>query len=207
VLAPRVDHMYPAGHATTIRVAGITAGLCGAHREGHFDGVATIVAKLFNIVGPGVAVFGRKDYQQLRVITRLTADLDLPVEIVGVPTVREPDGLALSSRNAYLSPAERARALALPRGLSEAHRRYRAGERSAGVLREAARAPVEAVADSIDYVQVTDPESLVPFADDEPVGDRALVAIAAQIGATRLIDNTVIGEDASPIALEGEADR
>jgi pantoate--beta-alanine ligase len=204
VFAPARDAMYPPGHATAVRVAGLTAGLCGAHRPGHFDGVATIVAKLFALAGPCTAVFGRKDYQQLAVVRRMTADLDLPVEIVGLPTVREPDGLALSSRNAYLSPGERERALSLSAGLREAHRLWDTGERGVGALRSAAEAPVRAAADALDYVTAADPDDLGGLDDGGTAGDRLLLAVAARVGATRLIDNTVLGEDRPPpAAVEG----
>lgn len=194
VFSPEPDAMYPKGEQTRVRVAGLTDHLCGPHRPGHFEGVTTIVTKLFAIVGPSVAVFGKKDYQQLAVIRRMTTDLFLPVEVIGYPIVREPDGLAMSSRNAYLTPEERARALSLSRGLREAAEAFASGERSAGALRRLASAPIEAAATSIDYVTVADPDALVPFADDARVGERALVAVACRIGKTRLIDNVVLGE-------------
>jgi pantoate--beta-alanine ligase len=204
VFAPAREAMYPPGHRTSVRVAGLTEGLCGAHRPGHFDGVATIVAKLFALAGPCAAVFGRKDYQQLRVIRRMAADLDLPVEIVGLPTVREPDGLALSSRNAFLSVDDRRRALSLAAGLAAAHRAWASGERSVGVLRRAAEAPVRRAADSVDYVAAADPDDLGTLDDGERAAGRLLIAVAARLGATRLIDNTVLGEDRPPpVATEG----
>ena len=162
--APTPDLMYPDGFATTIRVAGLGDELEGAHRPGHFDGVATVVAKLFGQVRPDLAVFGEKDWQQLQVVTRMTRDLDLPGEIVPVPTVRDADGVALSSRNAYLSPDERLRARALPRVL---------GEVAQGGDLEAGRAALEAAGLAVDYL--------------ERRGDRVLVAV--RVGATRLIDN------------------
>lgn len=196
VFAPDAEAMYVPGDETRVRVSALASHLCGPFRPGHFEGVATIVTKLFGIVGPCTAVFGKKDYQQLAVLRRVVADLFLPVEIVGHPIVREADGLALSSRNAYLSPEERARALGLSRGLRAASEQFRRGERSAGGLRSLVHASVEAAADSIDYVSVAHPDTLAPFADDASVGERALVAIACRVGATRLIDNTVLGEDA-----------
>ena len=198
VFAPQVEEMYPAGERTRVRVEGLTEHLCGPHRPGHFDGVTTVVAKLFSAVGPSVAVFGKKDYQQLAVLRRMARDLLMPVEVVGHPTVREPDGLAMSSRNAYLSAEERARALTLSEGLSAASRAFAAGERSSGVLRGLALAPVAAVATSIDYVTVADADALVPFADEARVPERAVVAVACRVGATRLIDNVVLGEDPDP---------
>jgi pantoate--beta-alanine ligase len=198
VFAPAPSAMYSAGEETRVHVGGLSESLCGPFRPGHFEGVATVVTKLFALAGPCVAVFGKKDYQQLAILRRVARDLFLPVELVGYPIVREADGLALSSRNAYLSPEERAQALALSRGLRDASRAFVAGERRAGALRTAARAPVVEVARSIDYVDVTDADTLVPFPEDARVPDRALVAIACRVGATRLIDNVVLGEDPAP---------
>jgi pantoate--beta-alanine ligase len=178
-----------------VHVSGLTDALCGPFRPGHFDGVATIVTKLFAATGPAVAVFGRKDYQQLMVVRRLARDLCLPIEVVGYPTVRDADGLALSSRNAYLSPEERARALAIPRGLARAAALHAAGERGAEALRSAALEPISAAMTRVDYVTVADADTLVPFADAERVGERALLAVAAFVGTTRLIDNIVFSED------------
>jgi pantoate--beta-alanine ligase len=161
--------------------------------------VATVVAKLFAIVGPCVAVFGRKDYQQLAVIRRMTEDLFFPVEIVGERTVREPDGLAMSSRNAYLSPEERGRALGIARGLSAAAAAFARGERRAGALRGLALAAIEPAATSIDYVTVADPLAIAPIPDEASVGERALLAVACRVGPTRLIDNIVLGEDPPPV--------
>lgn len=203
VFAPSVDAMYPPGEETRVRVGLTAAPLCGEHRPGHFEGVATIVTKLLVLAGPSVGVFGRKDFQQLRVIERLARDLFLPVEIVGVRTVREPDGLAMSSRNAYLSPDEREAALAIPRALSEAVHAFRAGERSAGALVGPARARLERVASSIDYVDLADPETLRVHGPDESIGDRALLAVAVRLGGARLIDNVVLGEDPAPIENAG----
>ena len=148
VFAPEPAAMYVPGERTRVRVDDLTSHLCGPHRPGHFEGVTTIVAKLFAIVGPSVAVFGKKDFQQLAVIRRMTKDLFFPVEVVGYPIVREPDGLAMSSRNAYLSAEERQRALGLSRGLSAAVRAFTRGERRAGVLRKAALESIEPVARS-----------------------------------------------------------
>jgi pantoate--beta-alanine ligase len=139
VFAPEASEMYPQGERTRVQVSGLTSSLCGPHRPGHFDGVTTICSKLFAVAGECVAVFGRKDYQQLKVIERMARDLLLPVEVVGLKTLRDADGLALSSRNAYLSSDERARALGIARGLSAAASAFEAGERLAGELRDAAR--------------------------------------------------------------------
>jgi pantoate--beta-alanine ligase len=201
VFAPEPGAMYPPGEETRVHVGALAAPLCGRFRPGHFEGVATVVAKLFALAGPSVAVFGKKDYQQLAILRRLATDLFFPVEIVGHPIVRETDGLAMSSRNAYLSAPDRLRALGLSRGLDAAWRAFAKGERRAGVLRSLAGAEVEASADSIDYVEITNADSLAPFASGNPelrVGERALIAIACRIGATRLIDNVVLGEDPSP---------
>jgi pantoate--beta-alanine ligase len=198
VFAPPVEAMYPPAEETRVRVGRTAEPLCGRHRPGHFEGVATIVAKLFALAGPCLAVFGRKDYQQLKVLQRMAADLMLSVEVVGAPTMREPDGLAMSSRNAYLSAQQRQDALAIPRGLAAAAAAFAAGERDAGVLTGRVRAEVEPVATSIDYVEVTDPETLVPLAAGERAGARALLALALRLGGARLIDNTVLGEDEPP---------
>lgn len=198
VFAPEAGAMYPEGEQTRVRVGALADSLCGPFRPGHFEGVTTVVAKLFALVGPSVAVFGKKDYQQLAILRRMTIDLFFPVEIVGHPIVREEDGVAMSSRNAYLSPDERARARGLSRGLAAAGRAFAAGERDAKVLRALVRAEVERVATSIDYVDVADPDTLVPLADGARVGARALVAIACRVGATRLLDNMVLGEDPVP---------
>ena len=187
--APPVEVMYPDGHATNISLSGVTEGLDGAARPGHFDGVATVVTKLFNQVQPNVALFGEKDYQQLAVIRRMVRDLDLPVEIVGVPTQRAEDGLALSSRNAYLSEDERHNALALPRALGEAARQM---EKGAAVDAAIARAIAMLAAhgfDPVDYVSLCDAQTLEPMA----VLDRpARLLGAAKLGRTRLIDNIAV---------------
>lgn len=197
VFAPEVTAMYPPGDETRVNVGALATHLCGPHRPGHFEGVATVVTKLFALTGPCTAVFGKKDYQQLAVLRRVATDLFLPVEIVGHPIVREPDGLAMSSRNAYLSDDERQRALSLCRGLSAAARAFAAGERKAATLRSLVSNEVERVASSVDYVTIADADRLTPFGDGADVPARALIAIACRIGATRLIDNLVLGEDAA----------
>ena len=194
---PTVATMYPHGAEATVqvRVPGVTAVLEGEHRPGHLDGVETVVARLFHQVQPDVAVFGRKDYQQLMVIRRLVRDLLLPVEVVGIPTVRESDGLALSSRNMYLSPEDRRRAAEIPRALAEAARAFEAGERRAGTLVAGVRARLARISDRIDYIDVAEPESLRVLGAEEHAGERALLALALRVGTTRLIDNLVLGED------------
>ena len=203
VFAPSVEEMYPRGEKTRVTVAGLTDVLCGPKRPGHFDGVTTIVSKLFHVAGPCLAVFGRKDYQQLQVIRRMVTDLLLPVEIVGHATVREPDGLALSSRNAYLSPEERERALVISRELARAVRAFERGERRAGELRRTAEAAIAAAGLRVDYVELTGADALEPLADDAELPARALLAVAAFAGKTRLIDNVVLGEEPAPVAEPG----
>ncbi len=186
---PSVDDMYPAGFASTVSVAGVTARWDGAARPGHFDGVATVVAKLFNQVRPDSAFFGEKDFQQLAVIRRMVADLDFDIEIIGVPTQRENDGLALSSRNAYLTGADRARAVALPRALGDAARAIGQGQDVAVALAAARDALVTAGFETVDYVALADPDTLEPMMSlDRP----ARLLAAASIGGTRLIDNLAV---------------
>ena len=195
-LAPADGAMYPPGFSSAVEVGGVTAPLEGVHRPGHFRGVTTIVAKLLNLAGPCVAVFGRKDYQQWRTLARMVRDLDMPVEVVGAPIVREPDGLALSSRNVYLAPAERARALGLVSGLRAAWDAFAAGERDRERVLALARGPVEASFDRVDYVALADADDLAPA--EARLGPRAVLAMAAHLGTTRLIDNVVLGEDPRP---------
>jgi pantoate--beta-alanine ligase len=197
IFAPAASTMYPEGSRTRVNVDGLTAALCGASRPVHFEGVATIVTKLLAVAGPCVAVFGRKDYQQFKVIERMVRDLLLPVRVIGLPTVREADGLALSSRNAYLSADERQQALAIRRALLDAMAAFSQGERRAGNLASACLAAISAAGLRADYVSIGDAESIEPFADSDLVGDRALLAIAAFAGDTRLIDNVVLGDDDS----------
>lgn len=192
--APPVEEVYPAGFATTISVGGVSEGLCGASRPGHFDGVATVVCKLFNQVRPDLALFGEKDWQQLAVIRRMARDLDLTqprvAAIHGVPTVREADGLALSSRNRYLSPEDRRRAAALPRAMREAVARIEAGEPVKATLLALSRAITGGGFASVDYAELADAESLVPL---DRLGSRpARLLVAARIGGTRLIDNLAV---------------
>ena len=181
---PEVGDVYPAGFQTTVEVGELARGLCGPFRPGHFAGVATVVCKLFNVVRPDAALFGEKDYQQLAIVRRMVTDLDMGIEIVGVPTVREADGLAMSSRNAYLSPAERARALSLSRALFAARDAVAAGARDGTAVVTRARAALDV--DRIDYVDLVDAETLQPITE---LARPAVLAIAAFIGRTRLIDN------------------
>lgn len=190
VFMPTREAMYRADAATTVHVAGLTDTLCGPSRPGHFDGVATVVTKLFNLVQPDRAYFGQKDAQQLAVIRRMTRDLDMPIEIVGCPIVREPDGLAMSSRNTMLSADERGRATALFRALSAARDEVAAGVRETSAI-IAAMEQIIAAADpaGVDYTSIVDPDTLQPVARVErPV----LVALAVRIGRTRLIDNLLV---------------
>jgi pantoate--beta-alanine ligase len=195
LFAPTREAMYPAGFTSSVEVKGMTDVLEGVHRPGHFAGVTTIVAKLFGLAAPCVAVFGRKDYQQWKVIERMTRDLDMAVDIAAMPTVREPDGLALSSRNRYLSPDERERALGIARGIRAAMGAFDDGERKAASLVALARAQIEPMFDSIDYVAIAHADTLAPI---DRIEDRAVLVVAAKIGKTRLIDNVVFGEDRVP---------
>lgn len=189
---PSVAVMYPKGSSTRVTVTGVSEGLCGAHRPGHFDGVATVVAKLFNQVAPHAAYFGEKDYQQLAVIRQMARDLNMNVEVAGVPTVREADGLALSSRNTYLSAEERARAAALPNALKAAKAAIEAGGPVGEALSNARQALLDAGFAAPDYVELRDAETLAPVAR---MGKRpARLLAAARIGQTRLIDNWPIGD-------------
>ena len=186
---PPVEVVYPEGFATNISISGVSALLEGAHRPGHFDGVATVVAKLFNQVQPDIALFGEKDWQQLAVIRRMTADLNLPIEIQSVLTQREDDGLALSSRNAYLMPEERAKAVALPRALGAAAKAITDGGDVEAALAQA-RETLAAAGFETDYVALADAETLEPATNYLP-GKLRLLA-AAKLGATRLIDNIAV---------------
>jgi pantoate--beta-alanine ligase len=192
VFAPTPAEVYPQGYQTYVEVEQVSQGLCGARRPGHFRGVATVVTKLLCLLRPHVALFGEKDYQQLQVIRALERDLHLGVEIVGMPTLREPDGLAMSSRNAYLSPEERQRALALSRGLAAAQALVRGGEREAGPVVAAVRRELEAAALREDYVELVDASTLVPLRSLAP-GQVARLLVAAFVGNTRLIDNQPVG--------------
>jgi len=194
LFAPEPDAMYPQGSQTFVEATDVTQGLCGSHRPGHFRGVTTVVAKLFNIVKPHIALFGEKDYQQLRAIERMVKDLNFDLEIVPVATVREADGLAMSSRNAYLKPDQREQALSLSRALKAAGACFQAGAREPQQLVRAARAVLESASGlRLEYVEAVDAETLKPLATiDRPV----VLAIAAYVGTTRLIDNMVLGRSA-----------
>jgi pantoate--beta-alanine ligase len=191
VFIPEAREMYPDGYSTYVDVSGITAVMEGRMRPGHFRGVTTVVAKLFNIVMPHKAYFGQKDYQQTVVVRRMAQDLNMVTEIVVLPTVREPDGLAMSSRNAYLSPRERAAALAIYKALSSARDLYGAGERHADALIKKVRevAKSEPLVE-LEYAEAADAATLAPLGE---IGGKAVLAVAARVGKTRLIDNVLLG--------------
>jgi pantoate--beta-alanine ligase len=192
--APTVEEVYPPGFTTTVTVNGLGDVLEGAHRgPGHFAGVCTVVTKLFNVVGPDIAFFGQKDAQQVAVLRRMVRDLDLPVTLEVVPTVREPDGLAMSSRNRRLDTAEREQALSLSRALRAAEEAIAQGARDADAIATTARGAMNGV--EPEYLALVDPDSFSPV---QHVDGRVLVAVAARIGATRLIDNTIVHAAATP---------
>ena len=190
VFNPSPDEMYPLPPLTFAQVTRVSEHLCGKFRPGHFRGVATVVLKLFNIVRPDRAYFGEKDMQQLAVIRRMVADLNIPVEIAAVPTVREPDGLAISSRNQHLNSAERKAAPVLYRALEEAVKRIRSGERDASKVREAAIAILESEPlVRVEYLEIVDPTEIQPLST---ISDSVRIAAAVWIGGTRLIDNVAL---------------
>ena len=192
VFYPGADELYPDDFSTWVEETALSHGLCGASRPGHFRGVATIVAKLFNACLPDLAVFGQKDAQQALIIQRMVRDLHFPVEIDVAPIVREPDGLAMSSRNTYLSPEERERALSLSQGLAAAQNAYEKGEREAIQLRELVGKQLRDADAEIDYVELVSRQTLQPLTYvDQP----ALLAVAVRIGKTRLIDNCFLGAE------------
>jgi pantoate--beta-alanine ligase len=186
VFCPEPGELYPSGFQTQVEVTELSEGLCGARRPGHFRGVATVVLKLFSLFAPRIALFGEKDYQQLLVIRRMARDLDVPLEVVGCPIVREADGLALSSRNSYLTAAQRLQATALHRALEAAQAKFAAGEHRPTELIRAASGALEEAGVSPEYVELRDGETL-HIATEATAGQRLL--IAAQVGKTRLIDN------------------
>lgn len=196
IFAPTVAEMYPPGEQTRVTVNGFSQGMCGSSRPGHFTGVATVVTKLFNIVGPGKYFFGQKDYQQWRLIERMAKDLAIPVEVIGRPTVREPDGLAMSSRNAYLEPNDRARASKIPRALQRALDAFRDGVRESSLLRQMVEEHLGQDF-AIDYVETRHPESWESVSGEfEPP---LLLGVAARLPGARLIDNVVLSSSTADI--------
>jgi pantoate--beta-alanine ligase len=200
IFAPAADAMYPPGDQTRVRVPRVAEPLCGPFRPGHFEGVATVVARLFSLSGACTAVFGRKDYQQWRLLDRMVRDLFMPIEVVGHATVREPDGLAMSSRNRFLSPDDRTRARAVPEALSRAAHAYARGERDVAALIALASEHLRARCDSIDYVDLREAVDLDALPPTLAPDQRAVLATAVRLGATRLIDNVVLGEESAPIS-------
>lgn len=196
IFAPPIQEMYPPGEQTRVQVSKLSRGLCGMSRPGHFEGVATVVAKLFNAVGAGTYFFGTKDYQQWRLVRQMACDLLFPVHVVGMPIVRERDGVALSSRNAYLQPDERIRARVLSLSLQSAISSYRDGERDARAIVERVRAMMKTRLE-VDYVEARDPVTLETV--DGPFEGELLIAVAGYLGKTRLIDNVVLGPGVSDI--------
>ena len=192
---PAADQVYPPGFATSVAVAGLARGMCGDYRPGHFDGMATVVTKLFLMTGADLAFFGEKDWQQLQIVRRLAADLNIPITVVGCPTVREPDGLAMSSRNERLPPADRAIAPALHRGMQEAARQLRNGDAAAAVLAETAARIETAGFERVEYLDLRHPETLAPL--NRADGPARLLA-AAWLGGVRLIDNIPVGDTPAP---------
>ena len=191
LFAPPLEEVYPPGFATTVAVEGLTDVLCGSRRPGHFRGVTTVVTKLFNMVQPDVAYFGQKDAQQAAVVRKLVRDLDMPVRIEVLPTVRDDDGLALSSRNAYLSDAEREQALALSRALGAANAAVAGGRRDAASVLAAARRELDSRGVEPEYLELRSADDLSPA---DRVNGRTLLAVAARVGRARLIDNTILGD-------------
>lgn len=189
LFSPDVDEVYPPGFATTVSVAGLSSDLCGAHRPGHFDGMATVVTKLFLMTGADRAYFGEKDWQQLQIVRRLVRDLNIPLGIVGCPTVRETDGLAMSSRNERLTEQQRAMAPALHRIMQDAAARLRAGEGAAPVLDAAREAVLAAGFERVEYLELRHAETLAPM--DRP-GEQGRLLAAAWLGPVRLIDNIAV---------------
>jgi len=196
VFLPPVAEIYPPGDATRVTPGPIAAPLEGAARPGHFVGVATVVTKLLAIVRPEIAFFGEKDFQQLRVLQTIARDLHVGAEIVGCPTVREPDGLALSSRNAYLTPEQRRDAAALPRALFAARQLWERGEREPRMLRDRVRELVGSGSVSLEYVSVADPLTLVEL---DAASETAVISLAARVGRARLIDNVLLGMDVADL--------
>jgi len=195
LFAPPLEEIYPDGFDSLVRVRGLTEVLCGDPRQSgpeHFDGVTTVVTKLFNIVGPEVAYFGQKDAQQALTVRRLVRDLDMPVQIEVCPTVREPSGLAISSRNAYLSEAERERAAALGKALTAAEEAVRSGERRSEAVLEAARAELRGAGIEPEYFEARDAAELTPVSSLN--GRPVLIAVAARVGKARLIDNLIFND-------------
>lgn len=197
VFTPSVEEMYSDNFQTEVSLTQLSKNLCGVFRPNHFAGVATVVLKLFNQVGPCTAIFGRKDYQQLKIIQKMVKDLDLEIQVIGMPIVREHDGLAMSSRNMYLNSEERNRSLCLVNGLCKAYDLYEFGERKTETIIKEVKNIIEPNTDKIDYITLVNSETLIPF-EGTTINNGTLLALAVYIGKTRLIDNIVLGEDQRP---------
>lgn len=190
IFAPTPEKMYPRGFKSTVQVGGLSEVLEGSFRPTHFNGVTTVVLKLFNITGADFAYFGQKDYQQVAVIKKMVCDLNLPIEIISCPIIREEDGLALSSRNRYLSPTDRKNAIVLSQSLKKAENLIHSGERNAQTVREEIRRMIETVSNAqIDYIAIVDPDSLIEL---ENIAGNVVILLAVRIGSTRLIDNWIV---------------
>jgi pantoate--beta-alanine ligase len=196
VFVPSGKEMYPPGYQTQVIVKELSQPLCGRSRPGHFEGVTTVVLKLFNIVRPHIAIFGYKDYQQLKVIKQMVKDLNLDIEIIGMPIVRDKDGVALSSRNLYLSKEGRRRAKVIPTALQKVLSAFNKGERKVNILTELALDTLERGCDKIDYISFCDPETLKEYESDSFIDDKVLFALAVYIEGARLIDNIILDSKA-----------
>lgn len=207
IFAPPVGEMYPKGEQTRVTVGGMSEGLCGAERPGHFQGVATVVTKLFHVIGEGIYCFGRKDYQQLKVIERMAIDLLFPVEVVGCPIIREADGLAMSSRNAYLSVQERGQAVAIVRALQSCLDSFRRENHAVGALEQQVREELSSAGLEVEYAEIRDASTLARLESSKPVSGKGVLAVAARLGRTRLIDNVLLASGTQDLLPQKKGER